>query len=175
MAEKPSRHRKGASAVLFILWGTALTAVIVFLFLFPAGNLPIVRYVGWGIFALSALLGWAPIFTFKLRGGVAKKRSYVHTTKLVTTGVYSIVRHPQYLAGDFIAAAVMCITQHWAAFLAGGVAIVTNRLAMREADGDLIDKFGEPYREYMRQVPRASFALGLWRWIRRPHASTSSE
>jgi len=152
---------------LFAVWGIALAAQIAFLFLLPAGSIPWLRYAGWGVFGLSALLGWIPILAFRLRGGVAKRRSYVHTTKLVTTGLYSIVRHPQYLAGDYIAVAVMCITQHWAAFLAGGVAILTNRLSMIKADKDLIGKFGDAYRTYMKHVPRASIAIGLWRRVRK--------
>ena len=151
---------------LYGVWGVALGAQIVFLFLFPGGSIRWLRYVGWGVFAVSAFLGWAPIFVFRRRGGVARRRSYVHTTQLVTTGLYSIVRHPQYLAGDFIAVAVMCITQHWATFVAGAVAIVTNRLSMVKADRNLVGKFGEPYRDYMSRVPRASLLLGLWRRFR---------
>jgi len=167
MSDVPARRSGWKWMALYAVWGVALAAQIVFLFLLPAGRIGWLVLVGWGVFGVSAVLGWVPIFLFRRRGGVARKRSYVHTTELVTSGLYAIVRHPQYLAGDYIAVAVMCITQHWAALVAGGVAVVTNRLSMIKADRDLGAKFGDPYREYMARVPRASLLVGLWRWVRR--------
>jgi len=156
---------------LYAIWGLALAAVLSLLFLVPLGNVRWLIHVGWAFFAISALLGWAPILVFHRRGGVPKRKSYVHTTQLVMSGPYAIVRHPQYLAGDFIAVAVMCITQHWGAIAAGVIAIVSNRLSMRKADHDLVGRFGEPYREYMERVPRASLLVGLLRRARRRRGS----
>jgi len=167
MSDAPARRGGWKWTALFGVWGVALAAQIAFLFLLPVGRIGWLLLAGWAVFGVSAVLGWVPIFLFRRRGGVAKKRSYVHTTELVTSGLYAIVRHPQYLAGDYIAVAVMCITQHWAALVAGGVAVVTNRLSMIKADRDLVAKFGDPYREYMARVPRASLLVGLWRWVRR--------
>lgn len=160
-------HRSNVGWMLiYAVWGIALAGVLALLFLLPTGRIGWLVLAGWGVFGISAVLGWVPIFALRRRGGVAKRRSYVHTTQLVTTGLYAIVRHPQYLAGDFIAVAVMCITQHWSTIVVGGIAVVTNRLSMRKADRDLLDKFGEPYREYMGRVPRASLLLGF---VRRAH------
>jgi len=163
---KEGRDRAGW-ATLYAVWGVSLAAQIALLFLLPTGRVGWLVLFGWAVFAVSAVLGWLPIFLFRRRGGVAKRRSYVHTTQLVTTGLYAVVRHPQYLAGDCLVVAVMCITQHWAALVAGGIAIAANRLTMIKADRDLVAKFGEPYRAYMARVPRASLLLGLWRWTRR--------
>jgi len=159
---------------VYIVWGVALAAVLALLFVVPIGSIGWLVWVGWGAFAFSAVLGWVPILAFHRRGGVTKGRTYVHTTQLVTSGLYAIVRHPQYLAGDFLAVAVMCITQHWATLLAGGIAILTNRLSMIKADRGLVSKFGEDYRAYMARVPRANVPVGLWRWVGRNRASQSS-
>jgi len=153
--------------VIYALWGVSLAAQLAMLFLFGTGQVAWLQGVGWALFAGSAVLGWLPILLFYRRGRVPKRRSYIHTTQLVTSGLYSIIRHPQYLAGDFLAAAVMSLTQHWATLVAGTIAIVTNRLSMLKADRDLVEKFGEPYREYMARVPRASLVLGVWRRLRR--------
>ena len=56
-------------------------------------------YLGWVIWALGMVLVMAPIIIFPRRGGVAKGKSFVHTTRLVDTGIYAVVRHPQYLGG----------------------------------------------------------------------------
>lgn len=152
---------------LYPVWGVALAVQIALLFLLPKGRVGWLVACGWAAFAVSAVLGWFPIFLFHRHGGVTKRRSYVHTTQLVTTGLYAIVRHPQFLAGDCLALAVMCITQHWGTLVAGGIAIAADRLSMIKADRDLVAKFGEPYREYMAHVPRASLLVGTWRWVRR--------
>jgi len=49
----------------------------------------------------------------------------------------------------------------------GVVGIAANHLTILKANRDLIDKFGDDYREYMQRVPGTNLILGLWRWIRR--------
>jgi len=58
---------------------------------------------GWLVMTVSAVFGWMPFYTLRERGGVPEGESYMKTTKLVETGVYSVVRHPQYLAGVYSA------------------------------------------------------------------------
>jgi len=162
-------------AVLLASLSLALVAQLCLLFILSTGDIRWLVVVGWAMFAFSALFGWLPILTFRRRGRVAKGRSYMHTTQLVTSGIYSIVRHPQFLAGDLMAAAVMCITQHWSVVVAGVVAIAANHLTMRKADDDLIDKFGEPYREYMQQVPQWNLAIGIFRRLRSNRTPSQQE
>lgn len=158
--------------ILYSALGVAMAAQLSLLFLLPVGSVGWLVPVGWGLFALSAILGWVPILEFRRHGCVAKGRSYIHTTQLVTSGPYAIVRHPQFIAWDLLALAVMCITQHWAVYVAGGIGIAVNHLTMAKADRDLVEKFGDPYREYMSQVPRWNLLIGLWRWARHHGATT---
>jgi len=153
--------------ILWTVLGVALVAELALLFVLPSGPLRWLRITGCVLFGLSAVFGWLPIFFFRLHGGVAKGKSYTHTTALVTRGPYAILRHPQYLACDLLALAVICILQHWSVIVAGVVAIAANRLTITKANRDLIGKFGDPYREYMKRVPGTNLILGLWRWIRR--------
>ena len=150
-----------------------MAAQLFLLFLLPVGRIVWLIPVGWALFALSAVLGWAPIFTFRRREHLAKGRSYIHTTELVATGLYAIVRHPQYHAWDLLALAVICVTQHWGVYVAGGISIVVNHLTMIKADRDLVEKFGDSYREYMKRVTRWNLLVGLCRWARqRSHGMT---
>ena len=158
--------------VLYSVYGIAMVAQVCLLFLLPTGRIGWLIRAGWVLFALSAVLGWLPILTFRRHGRVAKGKSYIHTTQLVTSGLYRIVRHPQYLASDFLAVAVMCITQHWGAYLAGAMAIAINHITMIKADRDLVEKFGASYREYMHEVPRWNPLVRLWRWRRQKRDST---
>jgi len=152
--------------ILYSVYGVVMVTQICLLFLLPAGDIACVRYVGWVLFAVSGILGWLPILMLRRHGAVARRKSYMHTTALVTSGLYSVVRHPQFLASDFLAVAVMCIAQHWLSYLAGGVGVGVNHLTMIRADHDLVEKFGEPYRQYMQQVPRSNLLVGLWCWLR---------
>jgi len=161
---------KREGALWIILWtvlGVALVAELALLFVIPSGPLRWLRITGCVLFGLSAVFGWLPIFFFRRHGGVAKGKSYMHTTALVTRGPYAIIRHPQYLAFDLLALAIICILQHWSVIVAGVVAIAANRLTITKANRDLIGKFGDDYREYMQRVPGTNLILGLWRWIRR--------
>ena len=159
---------KREGALWIILWtvlSVALVAELVLLFVLPSGSLRWLCIFGCVLFGLSAVFGWLPIFFFRRHGGVARGKSYMHTTALVTRRPYAIVRHPQYLACDLIALAIICIVQHWSVIAAGVVGIAANHLTILKADRDLIDKFDDPYREYMKRVPRTNLVLGLWRWI----------
>ena len=55
--------------------------------------------IGWVVWALGMVLVMAPIVTFPRRGGVPRGKWFVHTTRLVDTGFYAVVRHPQYTGG----------------------------------------------------------------------------
>ena len=51
-------------------------------------------YLGWVIWAFGMVLVMAPIILFPRHGGVARGKAFVHTTRLVDTGIYAVVRHP---------------------------------------------------------------------------------
>ena len=99
--------------------------------------------------------------TFRKKGGVKKGKSYIHTTILVDTGIYSIVRHPQYFAGILLNLALILLTQHWLSVIAGIIAIIIMYFDTLKADSRLIEKFGEDYKKYMDRVPRFNFILGI--------------
>ncbi|MBN1180701.1 MAG: hypothetical protein JXB49_00340, partial [Bacteroidales bacterium] len=55
-----------------------------------------------------------PFIYFKLKGNVSKGKAYVHTNKIVTSGLYSIVRHVQYTGGILsIFIATPLLYPHW--------------------------------------------------------------
>ncbi len=89
------------------------------------------------------------------------------TTRLVDSGIYGVIRHPQYFAGILISVSMMLISQHWTSIAAGAIVIPVWYLECCNADQRLISKFGDEYRDYMRRVPRVNFVLGLIRAARR--------
>jgi protein-S-isoprenylcysteine O-methyltransferase Ste14 len=131
----------------------------------PEGN-ELLMNIGWGVLMLSAVFGWLPIFTLRARGRVAG-RGYMGTTALVDSGVYGIVRHPQYLAGVLMAAALPMISQHWLVGLLGLASAACCVLSTYDEEKRCVDKFGQAYVEYMRKVPRLNFVRGLVRSLSR--------
>ena len=120
--------------------------------------------LGWLIIFISGVFGWLPIFTFRSRGKV-DGMSYIDTTVLVDSGVYSIVRHPQYLAGLLINVGAVLITFHWAVIALGILSVGMYYWGAIVEEDQNIGKFGESYQIYMRRVPRFNFLLGLARLI----------
>jgi protein-S-isoprenylcysteine O-methyltransferase Ste14 len=130
-------------------------------------QIQIMAYVGVGLYVLSGLVfGWLPVLELRKKGEVTKGRSYIHTTKLVDTGIYSIVRHPQYVTFILWAIAGMLLFQHWVVVLLGIPVVPLTYIDLVKADRDAIEKFGDDYRAYMRRVPRANFLLGIIRRFR---------
>ena len=127
-------------------------------------QIEIVAYTGVALYILSGLIfGMIPTFEFRKKGGVKKGSSYIHTTKLVDTGIYSIVRHPQYVTFILFAIAGMLLFQHWIVIFLGIPIIPFIYLDLLRADKQLIEKFGDEYQKYIQKVPRANFLLGVFR------------
>jgi protein-S-isoprenylcysteine O-methyltransferase Ste14 len=151
----------GAWSVLIVL------QIILSFFLYNQAGLPVLKHIGWSTLAVSAVFGWLPILAFRKKGGVSKGKSYIQTTVLVDSGIYALVRHPQYLAGALINLALMLITQHGLIATIGVVAVVLNYFIALKADHELIEKFGHDYKRYMQKVPRMNFLVGLIRMVGR--------
>jgi len=73
-----------------------LSQIVVGIYLLSGvSQIEILACFGAGLYFCSGIIfGVLPVFEFRKKGGVKKGKSYIHTTKLVDTGIYSIVRHP---------------------------------------------------------------------------------
>ena len=147
---------------------------IVLLIVFGGGQIAWLRYAGFVLWALAAVFGWVPIYQFKRCGGVAKGDSYIKTTRLVDTGLYAIVRHPQFVAWPLMNVAVALVAQSAAVVAMGAVAFVLACLDFRKVDARNVAKFGDEYRRYMQRVPGWNFVAGLWRWVHHRAHTTAS-
>ena len=133
-------------------------------------------YFGGGLYVFSGIFfGMLPVFEFRKKGGVGKGESYVHTTKLVDTGIYSIVRHPQYVTFILFAIAGVLLFQHWIVILLGAPILPLTYVDLIKADKAAIRKFGDEYTAYMKKVPRANFLLGVLRLVRRRRTQSGAE
>ena len=130
---------------------------------------PIVWVVIAGVLLLLIGLAFAvlPVFELRRHGGVAEGGGFGDTTRLVDTGIYAIVRHPQYLSWPVMSLALVLITQHWVVALAGLVSVLLLTVDLGKSDSEGLEKFGDAYREYMARVPGWNPIAGAWRLLRR--------
>jgi protein-S-isoprenylcysteine O-methyltransferase Ste14 len=159
-----------------ILWSTLMTALGIACFpanpLVLTGVIEVESYaalfiIGWVTWAFGMVLVMAPVVMFPRRGGVPKSKSFVNTTHLVKTGIYAVVRHPQYTGGIY---AIFLTTflwyPHWLFGVLGVIGTAVTYMSCREEDQRLIEKFGDDYIAYMSKVPRMNLVSGiikLWR------------
>ena len=151
------------ASILFI------TQIIIGIFLLPdVSQIELLAYLGIGLYIFSGLIfGMLPVFEFRKKGEVEDGKSYIHTTKLVDTGIYSIVRHPQYITFILWSIAGMLLFQHWIVIFLGIPVIPLMYVDLIHADEQGIKKFGDNYKQYMKKVPRANFLLGIIRFLKR--------
>jgi len=159
-----------------ILWVTLTT--ILCIVCFPANPLVLTSVIevetylplfiiGWVVWVLGMIMVMAPIVMFPRRGGVPKGKSFVKTTRLVDSGLYAIVRHPQYTGGVLaIFLTTLLWYPHWLFGVLGAAGAVVIYLSCREEDKYLIGKFGDDYKRYMQRVPQMNFLLGIVRLMR---------
>ena len=107
-------------------------------------------FTGIGLFAQ----GWRELYR-------ARKQD-----RLVTDGLYDVVRHPQYL-GLFIGLFGEGIV-HWPTVFSVGlfpiVVLAYTHLARKE-ERRMVEKFGEEYRAYQRRVPMFIPRTSQWRQL----------
>jgi protein-S-isoprenylcysteine O-methyltransferase Ste14 len=151
------------STILFI------SQIVVGVYLLSeVSQIEILAYAGVALYCVSGIVfGMLPVFEFRKKGGVQKGQSYIHTTKLVDTGVYSVVRHPQYVTFIMWAFSGMLLFQHWIVILLGAPVIPLTYIDLIRADKACVERFGEDYKAYMKKVPRANFLLGIIRRFRK--------
>jgi protein-S-isoprenylcysteine O-methyltransferase Ste14 len=164
----PDKHFSWKDAIPSIIAGIFFIAQIFYGFFYAntTRNI-IIAYLGIGCFLVSGVFGMAPVFVFPKKGGVEKGKSFIHTTKIVDTGIYAIVRHPQYSAFFLWTIGAMCLFQDSIVILLGVPVIFLTYIDMVREDRVNKIKFGKSYEEYMKKVPRANFILGIIRIARR--------
>lgn len=129
---------------------------------------PELYIIGWAIWTFGMVLVMAPIVMFPRRGGVPKGKSFVKTTQLVDTGIYGVIRHPQYTGGIYaVFIPTLLWYPHWLFAVLGFFGALLTYLSIIEEDKRLIEKFGDEYTAYMRRVPRMNFILGIFRLLKR--------
>jgi len=105
------------------------------------------------------------VLSYKSLGskGSPEEESHLETRRLVTSGIYRYVRHPMALAVFTLCFGPLIWKLSIASIAAYIVVILFYMRAQPEEEKDLIDKFGENYCKYRREVPALNIIKGLMR------------
>jgi protein-S-isoprenylcysteine O-methyltransferase Ste14 len=118
-------------------------------------------YFGWILLALSIYFALAPVYIFNKIANVPEGKSYIHTKTIVDTGLFGIVRHPQYLSMLLVEIGLVLIVQHWLILIFSSICLTLTYYGILIQDKILVKKFKDDYIEYMKKVPRTNFVWGL--------------
>ena len=82
------------------------------------------------------------------------------STVLTTTGVYGYVRNPMYVGLAFLVAGIgIALASDWTLVMLVAAALTLHFGVVKREERYLAAKFGEPYRQYMKTVPRYGWPL----------------
>ena len=128
-------------------------------FTIPILEDPEIALLGFSV-PLTNLMISAPLVTVGGWLGIAGTRevtlkvSETHRTeRIVTTGVYSVVRHPQYLGGLLAHVGISLLLSGFYSLISTPLIVLIVCLISRKEEKELIREFGEEYEDYRRRVP----------------------
>ena len=75
------------------------------------------------------------------------------TERIVTDGVYSIVRHPQYLGGLLAHVGISFLLSAWLSAVTTPLIVLLLWLISSKEEKELVREFGRAYQEYKEDVP----------------------
>jgi protein-S-isoprenylcysteine O-methyltransferase Ste14 len=103
------------------------------------------------------LLVRSAVFTFGIDYMMVVYLYFPEESEIQDHEIYSVVRHPTYLAGVLMGAAGFFFRLSVYSFILFFVVYLVFRLQIVREERELIERFGDGYREYMRQVPALCF------------------
>jgi len=183
LEERGIKHHEGLkSLIAFLIWGVLCFSYVplritksqlleVFTQIpritFPAGAI----HLAASILVLTICMEvYISYFWRSQRGGLHSEGNPI---LLLTEGPYGIVRHPSHVNFTTLLIMITVVLSDYVPFtilsLIGNlylVALIYWATFVEERE-DCLRKWGDEYRQYMREVPRFNFILGIWRWIRR--------
>lgn len=157
---EPGRFLYYAAAVLLVLSWLSL-------FLENDSVLGWVQTVGWLLIGAGMALIFWPMFVLRRKGQPEAAQDWTHTSILVDTGIYALVRHPLYLGWSLMYPALALVSQHWPTLVVAVPGLVCLALIMKQEERRLVARFGADYERYRQEVPAWNLPAGIIRRLRR--------
>jgi protein-S-isoprenylcysteine O-methyltransferase Ste14 len=158
--EKISRKADGNVMMTFIKIGGLILWLSPFVYLInPAwmawSKIGLPEWARWVGVVVGILCDLGIYWLFSSIGSGITPTSATRTEhKLVTSGPYRWVRHPLYTVGSSMFVAFGLMADNWFIALLGVLAFIGMAIRTPREEANLIEKFGDEYREYMKRTGR---------------------
>jgi protein-S-isoprenylcysteine O-methyltransferase Ste14 len=119
------------------------------------------------VLATAVPLFVLPFFHLRRYGMPISGRPFHETTRMVHVGLYSVVRHPQYVGYTHIMLGLALVNPHPVTMILAAVGAVFLYAQAVSEERFCRDAFGREYDEYARAIPRCNVPLGLLRAVKR--------
>ncbi|NOH02148.1 MAG: isoprenylcysteine carboxylmethyltransferase family protein [Chloroflexi bacterium] len=117
------------------------------------------RWFGFGLGIINVgLIYWLFV---SIGSGITPVSATRKEHKLVTYGIYRWVRHPLYTVGSSLHISFGLMADNWFIILLAILAFIVMAIRTPKEEANLIEKFGDEYREYMKRTGR--FLPKLWK------------
>ncbi len=164
--EKLSRKADGSVMMTFIRIGGLILWLSPFVYLLNPNwmswskiGLPeSLRWLG-GVLGIFCVIGIYWLFS-SIGSGITPVSATRKEHKLVTNGIYRYIRHPLYTIGSSLFIAFGLMADNWFIAALGVVAFIGMAIRTPKEEANLIEKFGDEYREYMKHTGRFFPKLG---------------
>jgi protein-S-isoprenylcysteine O-methyltransferase Ste14 len=110
------------------------------------------RWLGVGL-GILCVLGIYWLFS-SIGSGITATSATRREHRLVTSGPYRWVRHPLYTVGSSLFLSFGLMADSWFIALLGVLAFIAVAIRTPKEEANLIAKFGDEYREYMKRTGR---------------------
>lgn len=108
------------------------------------------QILSWIALCLSAWTGLEGYFRLRFEGKA--KGQFENTSQLVKSGIYGVVRHPLYLSLFLLGTGIMFKKPEVFQIILGIVNLVAVSLTALTEEKEMLAKFGDEYRQYMKET-----------------------
>jgi protein-S-isoprenylcysteine O-methyltransferase Ste14 len=129
--------------------------------MWKGGDILPLEYIGYALYVPGAIFVISSFISLKHKG--KPESGWEHTTMLIDSGVFRIVRHPLYLGSALFTIGIILLIQSIPSTILGLVAIFCFWMTFKKEDEFNVKKFGDVYKEYMEKVPRWNFLNAIGR------------
>lgn len=150
-------------AVNLLIAAVFTTLVLVAQNFLPGLEIIPVKITGLVLLLFAVIFFFIPFFQLKQKGAPQAGDTYMESTKVVSSGIYAIVRHPQYLGYILLTLGFSLLNMHWLTFIFTISAITFYYRQIITEEEYLHEKFGEDYAAYCKKTPRLNVISGVIR------------
>lgn len=109
------------------------------------------QVVSWILLALSLYFAVAGFILLK-KIGKPHEGNFENTSVIVKEGLYKFIRHPLYLSLILLGTGAMMKNPAIIQLILGGINLLAIWLTARIEEKEMMDKFGNDYKEYMKDT-----------------------